>query len=271
MKIETVWVWQRWTRWPLDGWIVTIAAGVLALDIVTAWRYVSLGHLGRIPVSPALPFGLVLAGLVGWRRLGLDRRNLLAWREFLAVTGSVLVIGSIAYASESGTTGEVLGLILGALDEELVYRLAALIVIGAATAALMGRNWRNTEDWGFGPGVIALFGSGLVFALLPGHVEQMHDALGWVPFLSLGVVIGYAVLRTGALFPVVVVHASLNMVTIMAFVDGVPPVWRASFAAAALVALIAGTVVAGIRVGMLRPMPYELWRNRNREAPSPAS
>jgi hypothetical protein len=264
VNIETVWVWQRWTRWPLDGWIVTIAAGVLALDLVTAWREISVGHLGRVPVSPALPFGLLLAGLVGWRRLGLDGRNLLAWREFLAVTGAVLVIGSIAYVSESGTTGEVLGLALGALDEEVVYRLAALIVIGAASAALMRRNWRNTEDWGFGPGVVALFGSGLVFALLPGHVEQMHDALGWVPFLSLGVVIGYAVLRTGALFPAVVVHASLNIVTIMAFVDGVPNVWRASFAAAALVALITGTVVAGVRLGMLRPMPYDVWRNRNR-------
>ena len=115
-----------------------------------------------------------------------------------------------------------------------------------------------------GPGIVALFGSGFVFALLPGHVEQMHDALGWVPFLSLGVVVGYAVLRTGALFPAVVVHASLNLVTIMAFVDGVPAVWRGSFAAAALVTLIIGTIVAGVRLGILTPMPYEVWRNRDR-------
>jgi uncharacterized protein (TIGR03084 family) len=43
--MDEVWVWRRWTRWPLDGWIVTTAAGVL----------------------------------------GLDRVNLLAWREFLAI------------------------------------------------------------------------------------------------------------------------------------------------------------------------------------------
>ena len=28
------------------------------------------------------------------------------------------------------------------------------------------------------------------------------------------------------------------------------------------------SLVAGVRLGMLRPMPYEVWRNRNREAPS---
>lgn len=258
--MEEVWVWRRWTRWPLDGWIVAVAAGVLALDIVTAWRDVTIGHLGGVPVSPALPFGLLLAGIVGWRRLGLDRANLLAWREFLVVSGAVLVLGSVAYVTEHGTTGEVLGLVLAALDEELVYRLAALIVIGTATAALLGRPWRNPEDWGVIPGAVAIFGSGLVFALLPGHVVQMHDALGWVPFFALGSVLAYAVLRTGALFPAVVVHASLNLVTIMSLADGVPGVWRASFAATALVALVMATVVAGVRLGILRPMPYATWR-----------
>jgi len=248
-----VWVWRRWTRWPLTPSIVAVAVGVIVVDVVSAWQDLSVGHLGPVPTSPALPFGLLLAAMVGWRRLGLDRVNLLAWREFLAVSGAVLVVGSVAYVTSSGSVGEVLGLVLGALDEELVYRLAALIVIGAGAAALLGRNWRNPEDWGVVPGVVALFGSGLVFALLPGHVVQMHDAFGWVPFLSLGVVLGYAVLRTGALFPAVVVHASLNLVTIMSLVDGVPSAWRAAFAATALVALVAGTVVAGIRFGMLRP------------------
>ncbi len=101
-----------------------------------------------------------------------------------------------------------------------------------------------------------------MFALLPGHVAQMHDALGAVPFMSLGVVLAYAVLRTGALFPAVVVHASLNLVTIVAFIDGVPNVWRVAFATSALVALVAGTVVAGIRLGMLRPVPINEWRRR---------
>ncbi len=258
--MREVWVWRRWTRWQLTPVIVALAAVVIAVDVGTAWRDVSIGDLGPVAMSPALPLGLVLAWMVGWRRLGLDRANLLAWREFLVVSGAVLVFGAVEYVSHIGSFDEVLGLVLGALDEELVYRLAVLIVIGAGCAAILGRNWRNPEDWGLGPGVVALFGSGIVFALLPGHVAQMHDALGAVPFMSLGVVLAYAVLRTGALFPAVVVHASLNLVTIVAFIDGVPNVWRVAFATSALVALVAGTVVAGIRLGMLRPVPINDWR-----------
>lgn len=260
--MREVWVWRRWTRWPLTPTILTLATAVMVVDVVAAWRDLSIGELGPVAMSPALPLGLVLAWMIGWRRLGLDRHNLVAWREFLVVTGAVLVFGAWAYVSELGSIDEVLGLVLGALDEELVYRLAALIVIGAGSAALLGRDWRNPEHWGLEPGVVAMFGSGLVFAILPGHVAQMHDALGVVPFMSLGVVLAYAVLRTGALFPAVVVHASLNLVTIMAFVDGVPDVWRVSFAACALVALIAATVVAGLRLGMLRPVPMNEWRHQ---------
>jgi membrane protease YdiL (CAAX protease family) len=269
--MREVWVWRRWTRWPLTPAILIVAVGVIAVDVVSAWRDVSIGELGPVAMSPALPLGLLLAWMVGWRRLGLDRANLLAWREFLVVTAAVLAFGAWEYVANLGSIDEVLGLVLGALDEELVYRLAVLIVIGAGCAALLGRNWRNPEDWGLGPGVVALFGSGIVFALLPGHVAQMHDALGAVPFMSLGVVLAYAVLRTGALFPAVVVHASLNLVTIVAFIDGVPDVWRISFAACALVALVAGTAVAGVRLGMLRPVPATRWRLRHPYADRPPS
>jgi membrane protease YdiL (CAAX protease family) len=255
--VRQVWVWRRWTRWPLTPTILGIAVVVIALDVVSAWRDVAMGQLGPVAMSPALPLGLVLAWLVEWRRLGLDRPNLLAWREFLLVSGGVLLFGAWEYVAHLGTLDEVFGLVLGALDEELVYRLAVLIVIGAAGAALLGRNWRNPEDWGLGPGVAAIIGSGVVFALLPGHVAQMHDALGAVPFMSLGMVLAYAVLRTGALFPAVVVHASLNLVTIVSFIEGTPNIWRVAFAASALVALVAGTVVAGVRLGMLRPVPVD--------------
>ncbi|HEY8216744.1 MAG TPA: CPBP family intramembrane glutamic endopeptidase [Acidimicrobiia bacterium] len=260
--MREVWVWRRWTRWPLTPAILLVAAGVIGLDVVAAWRDWALGHLGPVAMSPALPLGLVLAWMIGWGRLGLDRENLRAWREFLVVMGTVLVVGAWAWVSTLGKISEVFALVLGALDEELVYRLAVLMVIGAGCAALLGRSWRNPENWGLGPGVVAMFGSGLVFALLPGHVAQMHDALGVVPFMSLGVVLAYAVLRTGALFPAVVVHASLNQVTIYAYHAAVPEAWRIAFSACALVALVAGTVVAGLRLGMLEPVPITEWRRQ---------
>ena len=58
-----------------------------------------------------------------------------------------------------------------------------------------------------------------MFTVLPGHVAQMSDTLHALPFVCLGMVLGYAMLRTGALLPAVVVHALLNLATIAAF-DG---------------------------------------------------
>lgn len=261
--MHSIWVWRRWTRWHLTPTILAVAALVLALDVVTAWRGVAIGSLGRVETSPALPLGILLACLVGLRRLGLDRANLAAWREFLAVSGTVLVLGVWQYSARIAGFRGALGLVLAALDEELVYRLAVLILVGALTAALLGRNRRNPEDWGIVPGLVALLGSGLVFALLPGHVAQMSSTLRALPFVSLGIVLGYAVLRTGALFPAVVVRASLNIVTIAALSGHLSNAWRASFAATALVALIASTIVAGVRLGMLQRISVRsVWRPR---------
>ncbi len=171
------------------------------------------------------------------------------------MTSVALVYAGWSYAVNIGGAAEAIGLIIAVLGEELVYRLAVLIVVGAAVARLMGQPWRNSEDWGVGPGVAALLGAGLVFTLLPGHVEQMNSTLTTVPFASLGVVLGYAVLRTGALLPAVVVHSFINIATIAVIVGDVSVGMRTGFAATALVALISGTIVAGLRLGMLRKAP----------------
>jgi membrane protease YdiL (CAAX protease family) len=241
--------------------IVVVAATLIALDVITAWRDVSIGSLGRVEMSPALPIGIVLACMVGRGRLGLDRANLLAWREFLSVSGVALGYGIWAYSSHVGGFEEAIGLVLGALDEELVYRLAVLIIVGAGAAALLRRNWRNPEDWGLGPGIIAMLASGIVFMLLPGHVAQMSSATRALPFAALGIILAYAVLRTGALLPAVATHALLNLVTIAALTGNVSDAWRVAFSATLLVALIVATLAAGIRLGLLRSIKVESpWR-----------
>jgi len=252
----TVWRWCRWTRWPLTVTIVALAGITVAGDVGTAWADVSLGYLGVVPVSPALPLGIALAALVGFRRLGLDRANLEAWREFLLFGGAAMGFGVYQFARH-GEFADAVGLVVGALGEELVYRLAVLVLVGALTAALLGRNWRNAEDWGAIPGVVALGAAGLVFSLLPGHVAQMSDTLHALPFACLGLVLGYAVLRTGALFPATVVHALLNLTTIAALRGDVAIPLRGALAAVALFALVLATIVAGVRLGILRPVPYE--------------
>jgi hypothetical protein len=65
-------------------------------------------------------------------------------------------------------------------------------------------------------------------------------------------VLGYAVLRTGALLPAAVVHSVLNLATIAAISGAISVQLRTALAAAALVALVLGTTVAGVRLGILK-------------------
>ena len=259
------WRWRSWTRWPLSVPIVILAFVTVVIDVATAWADISMGTLGRVPMSPALPLGIALAFMVGLRRLGLDPANRRAWCEFLVVSSIALVYAGWSYAVHIGGSAEAVGLIIAALGEELVYRLAVLIVVGALVAKVMGQPWRNSEDWGMVPGVTALIAGGLVFTLLPGHIAQMDSTLTALPFASLGVVLGYAVLRTGALLPAVVVHSFLNIATIAVLVGDVSIGMRTAFAGVALVALVSGTIVAGWRLGMLRKAPISV---DLRDAPS---
>ncbi|HLM19524.1 MAG TPA: CPBP family intramembrane glutamic endopeptidase, partial [Acidimicrobiia bacterium] len=84
---------------------------------------------------------------------------------------------------------------------------------------------------------------------------QISDTLHALPFVCLGMVLGYAMLRTGALLPAVVVHALLNLATIATFAGEMDPALRATLAAALLLALVLGTVVAGRRLGIFRRVP----------------
>jgi len=249
------WVWERWTRWPFTPAILAVAALAVIVDVVTAWAGVSFGSLGRVPVSPALPLGLLLAAMIGLNRLGFDRTNRRAWREFLVVGGGVLAYAVVSYAVNIGGSSEAAGLVLAALGEELVYRLAVIVVVGALSARLLGRDWRNASEWGLAPGLIALLVGSIVFSVLPGHIAQMSDALHALPFASLGFVLGYAVLRTGALVPAAIVHALLNLVTLAVLAGDMTIASRNALSIAALLALVLGTIVAGLRLGILRRAP----------------
>jgi hypothetical protein len=253
--VELIWRWCRWTRFPLSPAVVGVAALTVAFDVLTAWLGVNLGYLGRVPISPTLPVELVLVVLVGWRRLGFDRTNLVAWREFLVVAGAALAFAVVQYSLHVAGFAEAAGLVLAAFDEEIVYRLAVLVLVGALVAKLSGRNWRNAEDWGVGPGLVAIVAAGAIFTVLPGHVAQISDALHALPFVCLGMVLGYAMLRTGALVPAVVVHALLNLATIAAFSGEISVPLRTSLSATVLLALLLGTVVAGRRMGLFRLVP----------------
>ena len=249
------WRWRGWAPWRLDSRIVVLAALTVAIDLVTAWADVSIRALGGIPVSPALPIAGVVASCLGLSALGWGRAGLHAWREFGIVTGAVLLTAMVVASVELGGPGFALGLIVAAVGEELVFRLALVVVVGALVARVCGRDWRHVESWGMAPGVCALLAEALAFSALPGHVVQIHGPETAVPFASLALLLGWVVLRTGAIWPAIVAHAVLNFVTLTIARFDAPSTLRLALAAATLVALVVGADVAGRRTGRLRPVP----------------
>jgi membrane protease YdiL (CAAX protease family) len=249
------WRWRGWAPWRLEPVIVALAALAVLLDLATAWADVSLRWLGGVPISPALPLAGAAAVGIGASALGCTRSGVRAWRELAIVAGALMVIAGAVAIVELGGAGVALGLVVAAVGEELVFRLAVLVVAGALVARLAGRDWRRVESWGTGTVVAALLAGALAFSSLPGHVAQIHGPGSAVPFASLGVLFGWVVLRTGALWPAVVAHALLNFVTLTAARVGAPTSLRLALAAATLIGLVVGADVAGRRTGRLRPVP----------------
>jgi hypothetical protein len=249
------WQWRGWAQWRLDGWILVLAAATVVVDVVSAWTGVSLGALGRIPLSPALPLAVALLARIGRSALGFGRTDLRAWREVAVGLGAVLLGAVVAYGLAVGSAAEAGGLVVAAAGEELVYRLAVLVLAGAFAAHVAGRDWRHPAGWGTGPGVVALLAGALAFSALPGHVVQMQGLVSVPPFASLAVLLGWVVLRTGVLWPAIAAHALLNVSTITVGVTEAPDALRLLLAAVTLCAVVVGADVAGRRTGRLRPVP----------------
>jgi hypothetical protein len=249
------WQWRGWAPWRLDGVVLVLAASAVVLDVASAWLDVSLGTIGRIPVSPALPFALLLAARVGAARLGWTRADARAWREVAVGLGVVLVGAIVAYSVEVAGPGAAGGLVVAAAGEELVYRLAVVVVAGTLAARVLGRDWRHPDRWGTGPGLVGLVSGAVVFSALPGHVVQVSSLASAVPFASLAALLGWVVLRTGAIWPAIAAHALLNLTTITVTATEAPGALRLALAAATLGAVVVGADVAGRRTGRLRPVP----------------
>jgi hypothetical protein len=151
----------------------------------------------------------------------------------------------LAYSFAVGGAAPATGLVVAAAGEELVYRLAVLVVVGALAARIAGRDWRQPARWGTGPGAVALVAGALAFSALPGHVVQMHGLVSVPPFASLAVLLGWVVLRTGVLWPAIAAHALLNVSTITVGATEAPGALRLSLAAVTLCAVVVGADVAG--------------------------
>jgi hypothetical protein len=254
---STGWAW-RWTRWaslPISPAVLWVCALAVGLDVGTAWWGEPAWYLGRISMSPALPLAVVLVVLIGPRHLGFSRTSLRAWREFLLLGGPLVLVWSISYPGNVAVLRDVEGVVVAVAGEELVYRLAAVLLIGAMCARIAGRNWRDTAQWGSGPAIAGLVGGGLVFSLLPGHVAQMTGAANILPFLSLGILLGYVVLRSGSILPGFLVHLAIDLAALSYLAGELPALLRVFVDVGALVGVVLGLMLAGRRLGMRRRMP----------------
>lgn len=252
------WQWTGWASWPVSPSILALAVVVVALDVASAWTSWPSWYLGRVLVSPALPVAALLVARVGWARVGGSRAMLSAWREFLVGASAVLLVCVVGTASTPSQWHDIEGVIVSVVGEEIVYRLAAVLVLGALCARVCGRDWHDTATWGTGPIVVGLFGAAALFSALPGHVEQVTNASNIGAFLSLSLLLGYAALRTGSLLPGMIVHAVLDAVTIAFFAGAIAATARTAVAATTLTALVLGLMIAGRRLGLRRRLPDEI-------------
>ena len=86
-------------------------------------------------------------------------------------------------------------------------------------------------------------------------VTKVWSAPSVVPFASLAIVLGYAVLRTGSVLPAIVAHVLLDL-TALAYLGGhIGTDARVVMGAATLVGLASGAMLAGRRLGLRRRVP----------------
>lgn len=182
--------------WALITVVVEVAALAGLLPTIEA---------GRVAVSPALIPGGIMAAVLAPSVAGRHCSPLFAAAFWIAAAG-VLVVLAVVYA-DSLHRPEVGGLTLAALSEELVYRLAAPMVLAVlAHRAGLAARW---SVW-FGFLLAAAW-----FVMLPGHTHQIATPAQAVPFVAYALLSAWIVVRSGAIIAVALVHAISNLAALL--------------------------------------------------------
>ncbi len=168
--------------------------------------------MGGLQLSMSILPGLALAVACGDRLFGRSSlRRVAAW--FWILAGALLTV-LLAIYSLQGEFERFCALVLAAMSEELVYRLAAPAVF--SVLLMFG---------GVAKGRARLAGlalAGAWFVLLPGHQSQMTAGAGPVPFMAFAVLAAALVYRSGSVLPMATGHAITNLVTFLVWDDALP-------------------------------------------------
>lgn len=247
------WRWQHWTTFGRSDALVAVAAVVVAATIVAVWRGEVLRPWAGPGFTPVLPLSIGLGLLVGSRHLGLRRRDRRAWAPTFGLLATALAVTAATFVAQVGPPTEAFAFLVGALEEELVFRLALPLATGGITALVLGRPGADPARWGTAPRVVALVTAGIAFVVMPGHLDQMDHLLAAIPFAATALLFTYVVLRTGALLPGVLAHAALNLATACFLAGAISrPLWSLAVVVV-LAAYARGSEVAGRRLGYLQP------------------
>jgi len=229
--------------------LLWIAVLLSTLTFVVDDRRLAPMFMGQIPipwsVGSAVTVLVVLVQSRGHREPRSDRWNPPEpyarmtlgspsdWAGFYALMGTLLAVAAVVYHHCVGSWIEPLALFANAISEETTFRYA-LPLIAAATLVAARAPSRAVVP-------CAVAASALLFAMTPGHVQQMHERLDMVPFLAFEVLMSMVSLRTGALLPAMLAHTLINVCTLPVNLNVAPPILRLCGVVAGLV----GLVVAG--------------------------
>lgn len=247
--------WRGWSDLQFLDWVVPLAGPIVLMETLAAWAGVAWHPAGGVAVTPVLPAAVLLASLIGWRQLGFSKQQLRAWRGCVACTALLLVVVSAMFLERVGPPRALLSFFASATEEELVFRLAAPVFAGGATAYVLHRAPNDLKAWGTGPRVVALLVAGLAFGAGPGHLAQVGThAWRMLPFVTTALLLTYVVLRTGNLVVGLLVHAVLNVATVC-YLSG--DISRDTWALLVIVVLLGfarGAERAGHRLGLMTPL-----------------
>jgi hypothetical protein len=191
--------------------VLMLAAITAAVEVAGLSGAIGDIEVGRVVLSASVFPALVLAIACGDRLLGRARTRPAA-TAFWITAGLAFVMGAVIYL-RTAYPADVPGLILAALDEELVYRLAIPAVLALLLRAV-GVRAPTARMTGF---VLA----GSWFVLLPGHREQMHSAAQIVPFVAFAGLSAVMVYRSGSVLAMATAHAVSNLLTILVWTENV--------------------------------------------------
>jgi hypothetical protein len=207
--------------------VLGLSGITMVVEVLSIANLVPTLWVGGLPLSFSLLPAMALGLACGSRLLGRSaiRRAAVGFWTIAAV----LLAGLSLLCLRNGRLDLVPALILAALDEELVYRLAIPAVIAAALR--LGNVRPNAAR------ITGLVAAGFWFCLLPGHLEQVTNVAGFLPYVSFAALAAFIVYRSGSILPVAIGHAISNLLTLLMFGEAVSADAR-SFALASVLSLL---------------------------------